>query len=49
MPTVAALIRATRATGPVASWREEPNRPAITGGRKAAYRPNTAGKPANLA
>ena len=35
-PTAAALIREAMATGPVAKWREEPQKAAITGGRKAA-------------
>jgi len=33
------VMRDTMATGPVASWRLEPNRAAIMGGRKEAYKP----------
>ena len=33
------VIKETTATGPVASWRLEPNNAAIIGGRKEAYRP----------
>ena len=35
-PTVTALIREAMATGPVARCREDPQKAAITGGRKAA-------------
>ena len=35
----AAVMSETTATGPVASWRLEPNRAATNGGRKDAYRP----------
>ena len=35
----AEVISETTATGPVASCRLEPNREAIMGGRKAAYKP----------